>query len=79
MAVVNDQNAQRDSSGSEIILHELPPPFLFGLGDLGEAVTGQIHQVAGIVHQEVVHMDGFARLVPYPSKILSLKKPVDDR
>ena len=79
MTVIHNQDAKRDAIGSEIILHQLPPALLFALGDLGKAVAGQIHQVALSVQREVIHMNGLARLIPYPCKILALEQAVDDR
>ena len=40
MAGIHDQDAQGDSPGGEIALHQLAPTLLLGLGDLGVAVAG---------------------------------------
>ena len=79
MAVVHDQHTQINSPRGEVVLHQLSPTFFFRLGNLGKAITGQIHKIAGLVDGEIVDMDGLTGLIPYPGEILALQNPVDHR
>ena len=76
---IHDQDSQRDQSRSEIVFHELCPAGFFRLGNLGIAITGQIHQISGIVHQEIVDVNGLSGAVPHIGHFLPLQHPVDDR
>ena len=78
MAIVHDQYAQVDAAGGKVILHQLAPPGLLLLGDLGEAVAGQVHEIAFAVDGEVVDVDGLAGLVAHPGEVFPLQNPVDD-
>ena len=73
MAVVHDQHTQINSPRGEVVLHQLSPTFFFRLGNLGKAITGQIHKIAGLVDGEIVDMDGLTGLIPYPGEILALQ------
>ena len=78
MAVVNNQHAQGNAASGEVVLHELAPPVLFRLGNLGKAIARQVHQIALPVQKKIVDVDGLSRLIPYLGHALALKEPIDN-
>ena len=78
MTVIHNENAQIDAAGGEVILHQPAPAFLFLLRNLCKAVAGQVHQIALLVDDKVVDMNGLTGLFTHSGKVLSLEQPVDN-
>jgi hypothetical protein len=79
MAIVNDHNTQVDAVGGKVVFHQLAPAGLFRGGNLGKTIAGQVYQVALLINDKVIDMDGFTGLFANTGEILPLQQTIDDR